>query len=65
MIIYFLMENKITIHRSKPTVAVLTNLYNIIKETIQDEDAYYTTEQTEALKKDPNNIFLQVNNKGG
>ena len=53
------------VKRGIPTVAVMTNLYNIIKETIQDEDAYYTTYQTEALKKDPNNIFLQVNNKGG
>ena len=52
------MENKITIHRSTPTVAVLTNLYNAINETIQDNEAYYTEEQIKELKKNPNNIFL-------
>ena len=49
--------------RSKPTVAVMTNLYNTIRETIQDADAYYTTEQIKALKQDPNNIFLKDERK--
>ena len=52
------------VKRSKPTVAVLTNLYNVIHDTIQDAEAYYTPEQIETLKKDPNNIFLQLNKKG-
>lgn len=46
------------VKRGKPTVAVMTNLYNIIKDTIQDNDAYYTQEQIDILKKNPNNIFL-------
>lgn len=52
------------VKRSTPTVAVLTNLYNIINETIQDKDAYYTDEQIDNLRKDPNNNFLQLNKKG-
>ena len=52
------------VKRSTPTVAVLTNLYNIINETIQDTDAYYTKEQIDNLRKDPNNTFLQLNKKG-
>lgn len=45
--------------RKQPTAAVLTNLYDIITKTILDEDAYYTNEQLEALKKDTTNIFLK------
>ena len=45
-------------------LAVLTNLYNIIRETIPDKDAYYTKEQIDILREDPNNIFLQLNKKG-
>ena len=46
------------VKRGIPTVAVMTNLYNIIKETIQDNEAYYSQEQIDELKKNPNNIFL-------
>ena len=52
------------VKRSKPNVAVLSNLYNIIKETIPDKDAYYTTEQIEELKNNPQNVFLKLNKKG-
>ena len=45
--------------RKVPTAPVLTNLYDTIRKTIQDTDAYYTTEQIEALKQDNNNIFLE------
>lgn len=51
------------VYRGQPTAAVLTNLYNIIKETIQDTDAYYTAEQIKALKENPNNIFLKQERK--
>ena len=44
--------------RKKPTTAVMTNLYDIIRKTIHDKDAYYTPEQVEALKQDNNNVFL-------
>jgi len=57
------MASKITIRRNKPTAAILTNLYDIIKKTIQDVDAYYTDEQTEALKQDPRNNFLNQERK--
>ena len=53
------------VKRSTPTVAVMTNLYNIIHETIQDKDAYYTQEQIDNLREDPNNVFLQLNKKKG
>lgn len=46
--------------RQMPTAAVLTNLYNIIRTTIHDVEAYYTDEQAEALKQDTNNIFLKI-----
>ena len=49
--------------RKKPTAAVLANLYNIIKKTIHDEDAYYTQEQIEALKQDKSNVFLSEKGK--
>ena len=44
--------------RKKPTTAVMTNLYDIIRKTIHDKDAYYTPKQVEALKQDKNNVFL-------
>lgn len=63
MTIYLKVASKVTIIRSKPTAATLTNLYDIIKKTIRDVDAYYTDEQTEALKQDPRNIFLNQERK--
>lgn len=45
--------------RKKPTALILTNLYNTIRKTIHDVDAYYTDEEIEALKNNPNNIFLE------
>lgn len=57
------MATKITIKRSTPTAATLTNLYDIIKKTIQDVDAYYTDEQAKALKQDPGNIFFKEERK--
>ena len=64
MIIYLKVASKVTIIRSTPTAAVLNNFYNTIRNTIHDTDAYYTTNQIEALKRDPNNKFIQLNNKG-
>jgi translation initiation factor 2B subunit (eIF-2B alpha/beta/delta family) len=57
------VASKVTIIRSKPTAATLTNLYDIIKKTIQDVDAYYTDEQTKVLKQDPSNIFFKEERK--
>ena len=52
------------VKRSKPNVAVLSNLYNVIKETIQDKEVYYTSKQIEELKNNPQNVFLKLNKKG-
>ena len=46
------------VRRNTPTAPILTNLYDIIRKTIYDIDAYYTDEEIEALKNNPNNIFL-------
>lgn len=37
----------------------MTNLYDIIRKTIHDKDAYYTPKQIEALKQDNNNVFFK------
>ena len=49
--------------RNTPTAPILTNLYDIIRKTIPDKDAYYTAEQIKALKQDKNNIFLERKTK--
>lgn len=64
MTIYFITANKITIHRKKPTAAVLTNLYDFINMTFQDKDLYYTKEETKKLKENENYIFLERGNNG-
>ena len=46
------------VKRKIPTAAVMTNLYDIIRKSIHDIDAYYTDEQIKALKSNPNNVFL-------
>lgn len=51
------------VKRKQPTAPILTNLYDIIRKTIHDTDAYYTPEQIEALKQDTNNIFLKGKTK--
>lgn len=51
------------VKRKTPTAAVLTNLYDIIRKTIHDTDAYYTSKQIKALKDDPNNTFLKAKGK--
>ena len=49
--------------RQQPTALVLSNLYDIIRKTIQDADAYYTDEQIMALKENPNNVFIKDERK--
>jgi len=51
------------VKRKTPTAAVLTNLYDIIRKTIHDTDAYYTSKQIKALKDDPNNTFIETKGK--
>ncbi len=47
--------------RKKPSYAVLTNLYDTIRELIKDEKFYYTSTEQEELKKDKSNIFISKN----
>ena len=58
------MASKITIRRNKPTAAILTNLYDYINKTFQDNDLFYTKEQTQELKNNDNFIFLERDRYG-
>ena len=63
MITFLRVETKITIRRSKPTAATLSNLYDIILKSFQDTNLYYTQDETEKLKEDENLIILERGNK--
>jgi hypothetical protein len=53
------MACKVVIHRTPPTAAVLTNLYDYINKTFQETDLFYTKEEVEKLKENENFIFLE------
>jgi hypothetical protein len=53
------VATKITIIRSTPTAATLSNLYDYINKTFQDNDLFYTKEEIEKLKENENFIFLE------
>ena len=55
--------NRVNICRNTPDAATLTNLYDFINETIQDNKAYYTEEETKRLKENENIIILERGNK--
>jgi hypothetical protein len=57
------VETKITIRRSKPTAAALSNLYDIILKSFQDTNLYYTQDETEKLKEKEKLIILERGNK--
>lgn len=59
MTIYLKVASKVIIRRNTPTAATLTNLYDYINKTFQDNDLYYTKEETEKLKKSENYIVLE------
>lgn len=59
MTIYLKVASKVTIIRSTPTAATLSNLYDFINKTFQDNDLFYTKEETEKLKENDNFIFLE------
>lgn len=59
MTTYLKAETKVTIRRNTPTAAILTNLYDFIYKTFQDQDLYYTDEEIERLKHVENYIFLE------
>lgn len=64
MTIYLKVASKVTIIRSTPTAATLSNLYDFINKTFQDNDLFYTKEETEKLKENDNFIFLERGNNG-
>ena len=45
--------------RNEPNAAVLSNLYDIIRETITEKDAYYSDEEVKALKENEENIIFR------
>lgn len=45
--------------RSKPTYAVLTNLYDTIRDIIKDDESYFTDEEIAEKKENESNIFLK------
>ncbi len=53
------MAGSVIIRRNTPDAAILSNLYDIINETIQDSKAYYTQEETEKLKQDQKIIIIE------
>lgn len=61
--IYLKVASKVIIRRNTPTAATLTNLYNYINKTFQDNDLFYTKEETEKLKENDNFIFLERGSK--
>ena len=63
--IFSQVESKVTIHRNTPTAAVLSNLYDFIKETFQDADLYYSQDELQKLKENENTIFLERGSKDG
>ncbi len=52
------------IHRTtKPSYAVMTNLYDTIRELFKDDKLYYTSKELEELKKDDSKIFITKDNQ--
>lgn len=49
--------------RKKPSYAVMTNLYDTIRELIKDDTFYYTSQELEKIRKDKSNIFITKENK--
>lgn len=49
----------VTIKREKPTTAAIENMYEVIRQVIQEPQAYYSAEELEKLKEDTHNIFLE------
>lgn len=47
--------------RGQITKQKLEHIYDIIRNTVKNEECYYTHKEIEELKKDKNNIFI----KGG
>lgn len=50
---------KITIIRSEPTKETLTHMYDVFNRILKDKpECFYTKEEVEELKKDPENTWL-------
>lgn len=44
--------------RKKPSYAVMTNLYDTIRELIKDDKCYYTSKELEKIKSNKSNVFI-------
>ena len=51
-------------NRSIPTAETLNNLYEVIREIINDESVYYSEKEIKALKNNSENIFLKIERGG-
>lgn len=52
------------VYRKIPTYAVLTNLYDVIREVVKTDEAFYSDLEVEELKEDENNNFIERGNNG-
>lgn len=48
------------IRKEKVSIHNLQVIYSTIHKLIKDKDIYYSTEELEKLKKDKNNIFIEI-----
>lgn len=49
--------------RKKPSYAVMTNLYDTIRDLIKDDKFYYTSKEIDKLKRNKSNVFIQNERK--
>lgn len=52
------------VYRKIPTYAVLTNLYDVIREVVKSDETFYSDLEVEELKEDENNNFIERGNNG-
>lgn len=52
------------VYRKIPTYAVLTNLYDVIREVVKNDEAFYSDLEVEEFKEDENNNFIERGNNG-
>lgn len=51
------------VKRTKPSYAVMTNLYDTIRELIKDDKFYYTPTEIEKIKRNKSNLFITKERK--
>lgn len=50
--------------RQTPTYAVMSNLYDVVREVVKDEQAYYTEQEFEEMKQSKKIVILEGANNG-